>query len=568
MRRLRALSPAAVSAAILVLGLAIGALAFFTSTGTGTGTGLANVGGLAPPTGVTASVSGTSVSVSWTGATAPTGGAVDGYYVQRLAGSTPTPACGSSASAPLSGATTTCSDTGHPSGSGVPAGTYTYEVTAVWRSWSATSGPSNSVTVQGPSVTSTTPSSLGQGATSRSVTITGTNFVSGASASFSGAGVTVNSTTFVSATSLTANITIAANAATGTQDVMVTNPDGDSATGTGVFTVDPGPTVASAAPSSGDQGAANFDVTITGANFVSGASASFSGAGITVNSTTFVSATSLTANIAVAANAATGLRSVTVTNPDAGQATGTGVFRVNAAPTVTSTTPDSGDQGATNFSVKITGARFDSGPALAASFSAPGITVNSTTFNSATSLTAIITIASGATIGAGDVTVTNGDGSSATGTGVFTVNPAPTVTSTTPSSLGQGATKQSVTINGTDFDSGASASFSGTGITVISTTFVSSTSLTAKVTIASGATTGAGDVTVTNRRREQRDRDRRVHGRRRPDRDLRQSQLGGSRRDQLRRRDHRHELCQRCVGVVLGVRDHGQLDDVRERDRR
>jgi hypothetical protein len=492
----RAMRLPALAAIVVMLGVAAGAWGYFTSTGTGTaGTSLPT---LAAPTGGTASVSGTAVSVSWTGVTSPTSGALDGYYVQRFAGSAPSPACGSSASDPLPATSTSCTDTGNPSGSGVPAGTYTYEVTAVWRSWSAQSGASNSVIVQGPSVTSSSPSSRGQGSTSQSVTISGTNFVSGASASFSGAGITVNSTTFNSATSLTANITIASGATTGAGNVTVTNPDGDRATGTGVFTVNAGPTVTSSSPSSRGQGATSQSVTITGTGFVSGASASFSGTGITVNSTTFVSATSLTANITIASGATTGTRNVTVTNPDGGVGTGTNVFTVNAGPTVTSTSPSSGDRGATSFSVTITGTNFVSGTGLAASFSGTGITVSSTTFVSATQLTANIAIAAGATTGARNVTVTNPDGGVGTGTGVFTVNAAPTVTSTSPSSGDQGATSFNVTITGTNFVTGASASFSGTGITVNSTTFVSATSLTATIAIAAGTTTGTRNVTVTN----------------------------------------------------------------------
>ena len=71
--------------------------------------------------------------------------------------------------------------------------------------------------------------SRGQDAVNQNITINGTGFLSGAVASFSGTGITVNSTTFNSATKVTANIDIAAGATTGARDVTVTNPD----TGTG-----------------------------------------------------------------------------------------------------------------------------------------------------------------------------------------------------------------------------------------------------------------------------------------------------------------------------------------------
>jgi hypothetical protein len=199
-----------------MLYLAAGASAFFTSTGTGIVTASSTT--LAAPTAVSASAAGpAAVSVSWTGTTTPAGGAVTGYYVQRFTGSTPSPACGSSVTALLPAATTSCMDTGNPAGLGVPAGTYTYQVVAVWRSWSTPSSASSAVTVQGPSLTSASPSSADQGATNDNVTITGTNFVSGATAAFSGTGIIVNSTTYVSATQLTANITILGTATTGTR---------------------------------------------------------------------------------------------------------------------------------------------------------------------------------------------------------------------------------------------------------------------------------------------------------------------------------------------------------------
>ncbi len=353
-----------------------------------------------------------------------------------------------------------------------------------------------------PTVTSTSPSSLDQGATGQNVSIVGTGFDSGASlaASFSGTGITVNSTTFVDSSHVTANITISGSATTGARNVTLTNGDGSSATGTGVFTVNAGPTVTSTSPSSRDQGATGQNVSIIGTGFLSGASlaASF-GLNITVNSTTFVDSSHVTANITISGSATTGARNVTLTNGDGSSATGTNVFTVNAAPTVTSTSPSSLDQGATGQNVSIIGIDFLSGASLAASFG-PNITVNSTTFVDSSHVTANITISGSATTGARNVTLTNGDGSSATGTNVFTVNAAPTVTSTSPSSLDQGATGQNVSIVGTGFDSGASlaASFSGTGITVNSTTFVDSSHVTANITISGSATTGARNVTLTN----------------------------------------------------------------------
>jgi hypothetical protein len=347
-----------------------------------------------------------------------------------------------------------------------------------------------------PTVTSTSPNALGEGATDVNVEVNGTGFVSGANATFSGSGITVNSTAFVSSTQVTANVTIAGGATVGARNVTVTNPDSGVGTGTGVFTVDAAPTVTSTAPSALGRSATDVNVDVNGTGFVSGANATFSGSGITVNSTTFDGSTELTANVTITGGATLGARNVTVTNPDSGVGTGAGVFTVDAAPTVTSTSPNALGEGATDVNVDVNGTGFVSG--ASATFSGSGITVNSTAFVSSTQVTANVTITGGATVGARTVTVTNADLGAGTGTGVFTVDAAPTVTSTSPNALGEGATSVNVHVNGTGFVSGANATFSGLGITVNSTAFVSSTQVTANVTITGGATVGARNVTVTN----------------------------------------------------------------------
>jgi hypothetical protein len=70
-----------------------------------------------------------------------------------------------------------------------------------------------------------------------------------------------------------------------------------------------------------------LSVDILGSNFRSGAKAKF-GAGITVNSTTFINSGKLTASIAIAPGTTTGLRKVTVVNPDKGTGSCGGCFTV------------------------------------------------------------------------------------------------------------------------------------------------------------------------------------------------------------------------------------------------
>ena len=181
-------------------------------------------------------------------------------------------------------------------------------------------------------VTSTTPSSLGQGAASQVVSINGTNFNNGAplAVSFSGSGISVSSVAFVGSTKVNATVTVSSSAATGARNVILTNGDGSVSTGTGIFTVNPAPTVSLISPSTLPAGSSNVDVTLTGTNFVSGAllAASFSGAGITVNSTSLINGTTITVNISIAATADIGAHDVTLTNGDGGTATVPGGFMV------------------------------------------------------------------------------------------------------------------------------------------------------------------------------------------------------------------------------------------------
>ena len=120
--------------------------------------------------------------------------------------------------------------------------------------------------------------------------------------------------------------------------------------------------------------------------------------------------------------------------------------------------------------------------------------MNSTTFNSATSVTANITVAAGATPGVRNVTVVNPDTGSATGTGIFTVGPA--VTSINPVSMKK-STSQNVTISGNGFAAGATLSLvCSNAPTITNKVVVNSTTITATFTASNNKPTC--DVVVTN----------------------------------------------------------------------
>jgi hypothetical protein len=179
----------------------------------------------------------------------------------------------------------------------------------------------------GITVTSVSPSAFAQGASNVKVSIVGTGFASGDTASVSGSGVTVTSTAFKNSTHLQATLAVASNATVGARNVTVTLGS-SSGSCTGCFTVDPDPVVTSASPSSGTRGTTNLPVQIFGSNFANGAKVKF-GNGITISSTTFVNSGEIDAVISIGAGAMRGVRTITVTNTDKGVGSLAGGFTVN-----------------------------------------------------------------------------------------------------------------------------------------------------------------------------------------------------------------------------------------------
>jgi hypothetical protein len=95
-----------------------------------------------------------------------------------------------------------------------------------------------------------------------------------------------------------------------------------------------------------EQGQSNVNIALTGTGFFQPAAdvgscrvllgSALSGTGVTINSTTYNSPTSLTLNISAAAGASTGARTITITNPDGQQtAAATSCINVTAAATTT-----------------------------------------------------------------------------------------------------------------------------------------------------------------------------------------------------------------------------------------
>ncbi|HZV99039.1 MAG TPA: galactose oxidase-like domain-containing protein, partial [Methylophilaceae bacterium] len=171
-----------------------------------------------------------------------------------------------------------------------------------------------------PSVSSISPTSAAAGGPAFTLTVNGSNFVAGSTVRWNGSDRT---TTLVSATQLTAAIPASDITTAGTAQVTVFNPTPGGGTSSALtFTIgsasNPVPTTSSISPSSAAAGGPAFTLTVNGSNFVSGSIVRWNGANRT---TTFVSATQLTAAIPASDIAAAGTAQVTVFNPTPGGGT-------------------------------------------------------------------------------------------------------------------------------------------------------------------------------------------------------------------------------------------------------
>ena len=292
---------AALVAVACAAGLAAGgAFAYFSVSGHGNA--VASVGTVSPPGAVSAQFIAGQVKLSWAAAKLSSGAPVQGYVVTRSDGAT---VCGSTA-APVTGIS--CFDP-----TATAARNYTYTVTAVYNSF-GTPAVTPALTIPtAPSLGAVSQPALGQGATGATVTIGGSGFVSGAqlAASFSGGtGVTVNSVSVTSPTLLSLNLSVSRSATTGSYALNLVNGDGGIVTLSDALVVDAAPTLGGApSPSALSVGAANETVTVTGTGFAAGPllGASFAGgSGVTVNSVTVSSATTLTLNVSVSGSATVG----------------------------------------------------------------------------------------------------------------------------------------------------------------------------------------------------------------------------------------------------------------------
>jgi hypothetical protein len=251
-----------------------------------------------------------------------------------------------------------------------------------------------------PVITSTNPATVAVGGSSFTITVSGSGFVGSSVVRWNGSD---RATSFVSSTTLTATILAADIQVTGSPTVTVFSPGpggGISASAT-VSVTNPAPAITGLAPASATVGAAGLSVTVTGSGFVNGSTVRWNGTDLV---TAYVNATTLNATVPAGSLATAALVSVTVFNPTPGGGTSpAATFSVNnPAPVITSLAPATASAAGAAFTLTVDGTGFVDGAVVRWNGSD-----RTTTFVSATRLTAAVLASDVLTQGTATVTVFN-----------------------------------------------------------------------------------------------------------------------------------------------------------------
>ena len=182
---------------------------------------------------------------------------------------------------------------------------------------SGSGSDSGSTSNPAPVLGSINPSSAVAGSAGVTISASGSGFVSGSTIDWNGSAL---ASTFVSASQLSATLPASDLATAGTAKVTVVSPaPGGGISGAVTFTIDPianpTPAVTGLSPAQYAAGGPAFSLTITGTGFVSSSQVLWNGA---ARNATFISATSLTTQIAASDVATAGTSTVAVTNPAPG----------------------------------------------------------------------------------------------------------------------------------------------------------------------------------------------------------------------------------------------------------
>lgn len=333
-----------------------------------------------------------------------------------------------------------------------------------------------------PTITSLNPTSAIAGDAGFTLQVNGSNFLSNSVVKYNGADRT---TTFVSASQLTINVTAADVANPATAAIIVVNPaPGGGTSNTANLPINnPAPGAITLNPTAAIAGAAATTLTVNGTGFRPDSVIRVNNAD---RATTVVNATQVTTLLSVADLATAGTLQINVnTPPPGGGLSPAATFTINnPAPALTSLNPTSVLAGDAGFTLTLNGTGF---------VNTSQVQVNSvnraTTFASSTQLTLAITAADIANAGTLKFTVVNAapGGGTSNELSLPINNPAPVLTALDKTSAIVGSAATPLTLTGSQFRPNSNVRVNGSDR---ATTFTSATQLGLTLTAADLATAG------------------------------------------------------------------------------
>jgi uncharacterized protein (TIGR03437 family) len=341
--------------------------------------------------------------------------------------------------------------------------------------------------VSAPSITTVSPSTAVAGGPGFTLTVTGSNFVSGSQVQWNTQAL---ATTFISGTQLMAQVPASMIANAGNAMVAVGNnvyTVSNSVNFTVANSIVTSLVLTSISPASVPAGGLAFTMTVIGSGFLSSSTVQCSG---TPLPTTYVTANQLTATVPASLITSAGTAMITVVNPGGSASNPLSLTITVATASLSSISPNSATAGSPAFTLTVSGSGF----ANTSTVDWNGSPL-STSFVNVNQLTASVT--AGMILGAGtaSVTVVNA-GVTVSNALAFIINAAlPSVSRLSPTSASAGGPAFTLTVNGSGFLSGSAVEWNGS---LLSTSYVSGDQLTASVPASLIANAGSASITVAN----------------------------------------------------------------------
>ncbi|HKV88860.1 MAG TPA: tetratricopeptide repeat protein [Candidatus Dormibacteraeota bacterium] len=252
------------------------------------------------------------------------------------------------------------------------------------------------------------------------------------------------------------------------------------------------PVVSAANPSALGQGA-TARIDFTGSEFEQNMTVDL-GQGITIASVIVNSSSSLTVDAAVAPDAATGARIVSLATKDGRRATCSTCLSINPAPVIERFAPHSARPGSDGRLVVIA---LHLTPNTQLSITGGGVYPKFVVDQQGNQIGGTITVDPTAQLGPRDVTLTNPDGGTSTCAGCFTVISSPVITTATPNYAYYSQTN-SIKLTGAGLIAGATVTFPGSNMTVDKQTWVNSDEIDINVTPSANTPPGYQTLVVSN----------------------------------------------------------------------